>query len=109
MKPGEELRQCLVCKETAPMSTWLSSSNVAQLIAIVLIFAMFIPGLIFIALFWGKFWCPNCKAIGKNKLVERQRVGTPVDNRRRCPHCAEYILIQAKICKHCGSQVAVAA
>jgi len=31
------------------------------------------------------------------------------DRMVKCPHCAEFIKAEAKVCKHCGRDVAVAA
>ena len=87
------------------MSTYLSTSNAGQFIALVLFFFMFIPGLIYIAVMSGKYVCPGCNAVGKNKPFERQKLGTPADQLKRCPHCAEIIQRAAVICKHCGLQV----
>jgi hypothetical protein len=31
--------------------------------------------------------------------------GAPADERRKCPHCAEWIMVDAKVCRYCGRDV----
>ena len=59
-------RKCLICQYTGPMKTWLGNYNLPQFIALVLLFAYLIPGLIFIGWGWGKYKCPQCGALAKN-------------------------------------------
>ena len=59
-------RKCLVCQYTGSMKTWLGNYNLPQFIALVLLFAYLIPGLIFIGWGWGKYKCPQCGALAKN-------------------------------------------
>jgi len=63
------VRKCLACGHEGEMKTWLSNYNVPKLIAIAGFLLGYIPGLIFIALYWGKYKCPNCGSIGKNQLL----------------------------------------
>lgn len=62
-----EDRKCLVCGYQGKMKTWLRNYNGPQFIAILLLLAYVIPGLIFITWGWGKYKCPKCGAIGKNR------------------------------------------
>ena len=62
--PGQ--RVCNSCGHVGPMKTWLRNYNVPQLIAIVLLLFWILPGIIFIAWFWGKFKCPKCGKVGEN-------------------------------------------
>jgi RNA polymerase subunit RPABC4/transcription elongation factor Spt4 len=101
-KTDKPLRKCVVCGHVGPMKTWLGDSFGGIIIAGVLLFCMAIPGIIFIAYFWGKYRCPKCKTIGKNAPFQPETVDP---NLKRCPHCAEIIQRAAKICKHCGNQV----
>lgn len=61
------VRKCLACGHEGEMKTWLSNYTVPKLIAIAGFLLGYIPGLIFIALYWGKFKCPSCGSIGKNQ------------------------------------------
>ena len=62
--PGH--RVCTDCGYSGPMKTWLRNYNAAQLIAVVLLLFWIIPGVIFIAWFWGKYKCPSCGKVGAN-------------------------------------------
>jgi len=59
-------RRCLVCQYRGTMKTWLGNYNLPQFIALVLLFAYVLPGLIFIGWGWGKYKCPTCGALAKN-------------------------------------------
>jgi predicted RNA-binding Zn-ribbon protein involved in translation (DUF1610 family) len=59
-------RHCTACGFTGQMKTWLRNYNAPQFIAIIGILFWVIPGLIFIALSWGKYKCPNCDKVGEN-------------------------------------------
>lgn len=61
------VRTCLTCGHEGEMKTWLSNYNAPRLIAIAGFLLGYLPGLIFLAFYWGKFKCPSCGAIGKNK------------------------------------------
>ena len=45
-------------------------------------------------------------------LVAESRKGSPgqpsEDTHKKCPHCAEQVLIEANVCKHCGRDIKTA-
>lgn len=63
---GTSERRCLACGYTGRMKTWLRGYSLPQITLLLLLFCMFIPGLIFWAWAWGKFKCPMCGALAKN-------------------------------------------
>ncbi|MGE0919471.1 hypothetical protein [Trichlorobacter lovleyi] len=94
-------RKCLSCGYVGQMKTYLSDSWSGIIIAVVLFCFWIVPGLIFVAVNWGKRKCPNCGAIGKNTAVSNyEEEGT-----RICPHCAETIKAAARICRYCQKEV----
>jgi hypothetical protein len=52
------------------MKTWISHYTVPKVILVVGFLLGYIPGLIFLGVYWGKYKCPSCGAIGKNRQVE---------------------------------------
>ena len=101
-----ETRRCLQCDYRGEMKTWLKYYNLPQLIALILLLAYVIPGIVFIAWAYGKFKCPKCGALDKNVPYSGEPATTPAQRiERPCPWCAEPILVQAKVCKHCGRDV----
>jgi hypothetical protein len=103
---GKSGRRCLSCGYQGPMKTWLSNYSAPQLIVLIGFLFFFIPGLIFIALYWGKRKCPSCGAIGKNQpiidahIIRQQPVVT--DEVKVCPFCAETIKNAAVVCRYCN-------
>ena len=67
---GKGNRRCLICGYKGPMKTWLSNYSLPQLIALIGLLCYFIPGVIFILWGWGKYKCPDCGALGKNKKYD---------------------------------------
>ncbi len=61
------VRKCLTCGYEGEMKTWLSHYIIPKCIVIAGFLLGYIPGLIFIAVYSGKYKCPGCGAIGKNK------------------------------------------
>lgn len=66
---GCSVRKCLNCGHEGEMKTWLANFNVPKLIAVTGFLLGYIPGLIFLAIYWGKYKCPSCGAIGKNQQI----------------------------------------
>lgn len=64
-------RKCDVCQYEGEMVTWLPNSKVARFTAIVLMLFYILPGLLFIAFWWGAYRCPACGNIGDNLQVPR--------------------------------------
>ena len=90
---------------------------------VVLLLFFIVPGILYLV--WAGMQkvstCPKCKA--QNNLIPldspeaRRHLGSveaaaagsgasSTRTERACPWCAEQILIAAKICKHCGREVA---
>lgn len=61
------VRTCLACGYKGEMRTWLAHYIVPKLIVIAGFLLGYIPGLIFLAIYWGKYKCPGCGAVGKNQ------------------------------------------
>jgi len=50
-----------------------------------------------------------CALVAKSKTdLEASNVRSGIGSRthRKCPHCAEVVLREAKVCKHCGRDIA---
>ena len=67
LENGRSVRKCLACGHEGEMKTWLSNYNAPKLIAVAGFLLGYIPGLIFLAIYWGKYKCPGCGAVGKNQ------------------------------------------
>ncbi len=70
MSFGKADRRCLLCNYEGEMKTWLANYSLPQFVAIVLLFAYVIPGLIFIGWGWKKYKCPKCGTLAKNVPIE---------------------------------------
>jgi rubrerythrin len=98
-------------------------SRVSGCFLIVLLCLWLLPGILYLLYAWGKpkrQMCPKCRAEGTmipsgtpqgRTLVASLGAVTPtvgVSSARQdrpCPYCAEPILVQARVCKHCGRDV----
>lgn len=76
------VRKCLACGHEGEMKTWLSHYTAPKCLVVAGLLLGYIPGLIFIAYYWGKFKCPGCGAVGKNRPAESGAAGT-VDEQER--------------------------
>jgi predicted RNA-binding Zn-ribbon protein involved in translation (DUF1610 family) len=111
-----EPRRCLACGYEGEMKTWLGNYNAPQLVGCLLTFVYILPGIVFAAWAYGKYKCPQCGALDKSVKLDpslppagKRTLGPSGQGARQemaCPWCAEQILVQAKVCKHCGRDVA---
>jgi hypothetical protein len=62
-------RKCLSCGHEGEMKTWLSNYTAPKVIVIAGFLLGYIPGLIFLAIYWGKYKCQSCGSIGKNQPI----------------------------------------
>jgi len=60
-------RKCLSCGYEGKMKTWISNYAVPKIIVIAGFLLGYIPGLIFLAIYWGKYKCQRCGSVGKNQ------------------------------------------
>jgi hypothetical protein len=63
------VRTCLACGHEGEMKTWIANYLAPKLIVVAGFILGYIPGLIFIAYYWGKYKCPSCGAVGKNTSI----------------------------------------
>ena len=63
------IRTCASCGYTGEMKTWLAHYTAPKIITVAGFLLGYIPGLVFLAMYWGKYKCPNCRAVGRNKGV----------------------------------------
>jgi predicted RNA-binding Zn-ribbon protein involved in translation (DUF1610 family) len=66
-------RTCMSCGHQGEMKTWLSNYTAPKLIAVTGFLLGYIPGLIFLAIYWGKYKCPQCGAVGKNQQIKNDQ------------------------------------
>ena len=66
---GSSTRTCLTCGYKGDMKTWIPHYNAPKLIAVTGFLLGYIPGLIFLAIYWGKYKCPSCGSVGKNQQI----------------------------------------
>jgi hypothetical protein len=66
---GCSVRKCSKCGHVGEMKTWISHYYPPKLIAVAGFLLGYIPGLIFLAFYWGKYKCPSCGVVGKSEQV----------------------------------------
>lgn len=67
---GRSIRTCRACGYEGEMKTWISHYTLPKAIVVMGFLLGYIPGLIFLLVYLGKYKCPRCGAIGKNRPVE---------------------------------------
>jgi hypothetical protein len=111
---GASGRECLTCGYQGRMKTWLGNYGVPQFICLILLLCWVVPGIVFMAVFWGKYKCPQCGALGKSREIRFKREvditprDTPPLDTKVCPFCAETIKSAAIVCRFCGRDIAPA-
>jgi len=60
-------RRCLSCGYEGKMKTWIANYTAPKFILIAGFLLGYIPGLIFLAVYWGKYKCQSCGTVGKNQ------------------------------------------
>jgi len=60
------IRTCTACGFKGDMKTWIANYVAPKIIVIVGFVLGYLPGVIFLVYYWGKYKCPNCGAIDKN-------------------------------------------
>jgi predicted RNA-binding Zn-ribbon protein involved in translation (DUF1610 family) len=66
LKDGSTDRKCIACGYEGEMKTWISNYKAPKLYFILGFVCGYIPGLIFLAIYWGKYKCPSCGVVGKS-------------------------------------------
>jgi len=66
---GSTDRQCSACGYEGDMKTWISNYKAPKFYFILGFICGYIPGLIFLAFYWGKYKCPSCGVIGKSQQI----------------------------------------
>lgn len=66
---GCSVRTCLACGHEGEMKTWIKHYTPPKLLLIAGFVLGYLPGLIFLVFYWGKYKCPKCGAVGKNRQV----------------------------------------
>jgi hypothetical protein len=69
---GCSVRKCLVCQYEGEMKTWISHFIAPKLYVFLGLLLGYVPGLIFIVFYWGKYKCPSCGSVGKNQMIQEE-------------------------------------
>jgi predicted RNA-binding Zn-ribbon protein involved in translation (DUF1610 family) len=72
---GCGIRKCSACGHEGEMKTWLSNYTAPKCIVVAGFLLGYIPGLIFLAIYWGKYKCPGCGVVGKNEKIRGVQQG----------------------------------
>ena len=70
-------RTCLRCGYEGEMKTWIANYIVPKLILVAGFLLGYIPGLIFLVIYWGKYKCQKCGSIGKNQPINAENISQP--------------------------------
>lgn len=93
---------CNSCKNTSGKALMRGNGWIEFLLYLAYIF----PGILYS--FWRRQGPPNVCPICKTEGLVPAALASPeapARAERDCPHCAERILVHAKVCKHCGNKV----
>lgn len=63
------VRKCLACGQEGEMKTWIANYVAPKIIIFVGFVLGYLPGVIFLLFYWGKYKCQNCGAVGKNTQI----------------------------------------
>jgi hypothetical protein len=63
------LRSCQACGYQGEMKTWIASELLPKVLLVLGFLLGYLPGLIFLVMYWGKHKCPACGKIGKNSAA----------------------------------------
>ena len=69
------IRECSACGHKGKMKTWIANYNVPKCILVLGFLLGYVPGLIFLVIYWGKYLCPSCGAIGNNRVMIDNQLG----------------------------------
>ncbi|MDB4912406.1 MAG: hypothetical protein JWM95_50 [Gemmatimonadetes bacterium] len=102
-----------VCSQCGFAGKPIMKSKQNGCFALILLLCFVIPGILYI-LFTSKTYpvCPKCNTWNTMIPIDAPRAQAlrhteeSVRHERPCPYCAEPILVQARVCKHCGREVA---
>ena len=105
-RQGEKVMLCSACGEKGFPSRQTKGS---VLIEIILWLCFIVPGLIY-SIWRASTRYDACARCGSTTLIPvdspiAATIATSSETRVKCPHCAELILREAKVCKHCGRDV----
>lgn len=105
-----------VCTQCGYQGKPIMESKQNGCFAFVLLCCFIIPGILYVLFTQGKRKvCPKCKSVNtmipidapQARIITGQvaAASASVRDERACPFCAEPILVQARVCKHCGHDV----
>lgn len=66
---GSSERKCLTCGYEGEMKTWIANYKAPKFYFLLGFICGYIPGLIFLAQYLGKYKCPSCGAVGKSQQI----------------------------------------
>jgi hypothetical protein len=66
---GHCYRKCLSCGFEGCMKTWIANYTAPKFIVLAGFVLGYLPGLAFLAFYWGKHKCPGCGDVGKSQQI----------------------------------------